>query len=187
MRPSGTDFNEIWIRILSFSLMKMHLKKSSARMAAILSRGRWVNIQHTDTAVSWGVKLLINSLLYGWLAGEICVGKGCHSANYTLYSVLPIYRGPVYSGIGYIAVACWTPFFCHPYRLFRGHGAQERNFSRNRGNSLDPIRWRQFFVKFTYRGCLWSGSQETIFREICSGPVWLTCEMRTGTHAVRWP
>ena len=83
MRPSETDFNEIWIRILSFSFMKLHLKMSSARMAAILSRGRWVNIQHTDTAVSWGVKWLINSLLYGWLAGEICVGKGCHSANYT--------------------------------------------------------------------------------------------------------
>ena len=51
MRPSGTDFNEIWIRILSFSFMKMHMKMSSARMAAILSRGRWVNIQHTLT--SW--------------------------------------------------------------------------------------------------------------------------------------
>ena len=30
--------------ILSFSFKKMHLKMSSARMAAILSRGRWVNI-----------------------------------------------------------------------------------------------------------------------------------------------
>ena len=65
------------------------------------------------------------------------------------YSVLPIYRGRVYRGIGYIAVACWTPFF----------GAQERNiFSRNRGNSLDPIRGRQFFAKFARRDHLCSRS-----------------------------
>ena len=133
MRPSGTDFNEIWIRILSFSFMKLHLKMSSARMAAILSRGRWVNIQHNDTAVSWGVKWLINSLLYGWLAGEICVGKGCHSANYTLYSVLPIYRGRVYRGIRYIP---WTPFVGDI-------------FSRNllTAVAFDPARRRQFFAK----------------------------------------
>ena len=30
------------------------------------------------------------------------------------YSVLPINRGRVYRGIGYIAVACWTPFFWRP-------------------------------------------------------------------------
>ena len=48
------------------------------------------------------------------------------------------------------------------------------------------IPWTPF-AKSAHRGCLWSGSQETIFREICSGPIWLTCEMRAGTHAVRWP
>ena len=52
------------------------------------------------------------------------------------------------------------------------------------GNSLDPVRGRQFFAKSANRGYLWSGSQETIFREICSGPVWLTCQMPAGTHAV---
>ena len=38
----GTDFSEIWIGILSFSLKKIHPNLSSAKMSAILSRGRWV-------------------------------------------------------------------------------------------------------------------------------------------------
>ena len=38
----GTNFSEIWIRILSFSFKEMHLKLSSAYIAAILSRRRWV-------------------------------------------------------------------------------------------------------------------------------------------------
>ena len=40
----GTNFSEFRIRILSFSFKKMHLKLSSAKVAAILIRGRWVNI-----------------------------------------------------------------------------------------------------------------------------------------------
>ena len=39
----GTNFSAILIGILSCSFQKMHLKMSSARMAAILSRGRWVD------------------------------------------------------------------------------------------------------------------------------------------------
>ena len=39
----GTNFSEIPIWILVFSFKKMHLKLSSAEMAAILSRGSWVN------------------------------------------------------------------------------------------------------------------------------------------------
>ena len=39
----GTSFSEISIRISSFSFKKMHLKMLSAKTAAILSRGRWVN------------------------------------------------------------------------------------------------------------------------------------------------
>ena len=39
----GTNFSEIQIWILSFSFKKIHLKLSSAKMVAILSRGRWVN------------------------------------------------------------------------------------------------------------------------------------------------
>ena len=38
----GTNFNDIWIGILSFSIKKMHLKMSSAKMTTILSRGRCV-------------------------------------------------------------------------------------------------------------------------------------------------
>ena len=38
----ATNFSEIWMGILSFSFKKMHLKMSSARMVAILSRGRLV-------------------------------------------------------------------------------------------------------------------------------------------------
>ena len=39
----GSNFSENRIGILSFSFKKMHLKLSSAKVAAILSRGRWVN------------------------------------------------------------------------------------------------------------------------------------------------
>ena len=39
----GTNFSDIRLAIHNFSFMEMHLKISSAKMAAILSRGRWVN------------------------------------------------------------------------------------------------------------------------------------------------
>ena len=42
MAPLETSFREIWIKILTFSFKKMRLKMSSDKMAAILSRGRWV-------------------------------------------------------------------------------------------------------------------------------------------------
>ena len=41
---SWEKISEIWIGIISISLKKMHLKMSSAKMAAILSKGRWVNL-----------------------------------------------------------------------------------------------------------------------------------------------
>ena len=40
----GTNFSEIRVRILSFSFKNVHLKLSSVKMAAVLSRGRWVNL-----------------------------------------------------------------------------------------------------------------------------------------------
>ena len=40
--PLRTNFNENWIEILTFSFKKMQLKLSSAKMAAILSRRKWV-------------------------------------------------------------------------------------------------------------------------------------------------
>ena len=73
------------------------------------------------------------------------IADGGHQQSW--YNVLPIYRGRVCCRIGYIAVACWTPFF----------GAQERDiFLRNRGSTLDPIRERQFFAKSAHRDCLCS-------------------------------
>ena len=61
--------------------------------------------------------------------------------------VLPIYHGRVYRGIGYIAVACWTPFFWCPRTQY---------FSWNRSNSLDPIHGRQFFAKCAHHDRLCS-------------------------------
>ena len=81
------------------------------------------------------------------------------------YSVSRIYLGRVYCGIGYIPVACWTPFFCPPSsRILQMWRPRVRYFSWNRGNSLHSIRGRQFFAKST-RAYL---------------------SMRAGTHAVRW-
>ena len=48
----GANLSEIQIRILSFSFTKMHLKLSSAKVAAILARGRWVNLWVMALAVS---------------------------------------------------------------------------------------------------------------------------------------
>ena len=42
--PLGTNFREIWIEILTFWLKKMRLKMTSAKMATILYRGRWVKV-----------------------------------------------------------------------------------------------------------------------------------------------
>ena len=41
--PIGTNFSWIRIEIQNFSFRQMHLKMTSAKLAAILSRGRWVN------------------------------------------------------------------------------------------------------------------------------------------------
>ena len=86
------------------------------------------------------------------------------------YSVSPIYRGRVYRGIGYIAVACWTPFF----------GAQECNIFRK----IAVTPWIQFAGDNFSRNLLTAiafvlGQRETIFRETKSSlPVnagWNTC------------
>ena len=49
IRTLGTNFSEILSKIRSFSFKQMHLKMSSAKMAAILSKGRWVNADVRDT------------------------------------------------------------------------------------------------------------------------------------------
>ena len=87
-----------------------------------------------------------------------------------MYSVLPIYHGRVYRGIGYIAVACWTPFF----------GAQERDIFRE----IAVTPWTQFAGDNFSRNLLTAiafvlGPRETVFRETNSSlPVnagWNTC------------
>ena len=107
----------------------------------------------------------------------------------SIYSVSPIYRGRAYRGIGYIAVACWTPFFCPLIsRILQTWRPRARYFSRNRGNSLHSIHGRQFFAKSAQRDSLCSCSLETIFREINSSlPVnagWNTC-CPMGSHSRR--
>ena len=88
--------------------------------------------------------------------------------------VLPIYRGCVYHGIGYIAVACWTPFF----------GAHELDIFHEIAVTLGPNSRQTIFREIcSPRYSLCSRSRETIFREINSGldsglPVnagWNTC------------
>ena len=87
-----------------------------------------------------------------WLSGKLW------------YSVSPIYRGRVYRGIGYIAVACWTPFFWRP---------RARYFLRNRGNTFDPIRGRQFFAKSAHRDSLCSRFAGDNFSQ---NQLWPTCQ-----------
>ena len=57
-----------------------------------------------------------------------------------------------------------------------------RNFLRNRGNSLDPIRGRQFFAKSAHRDSLCSRFAGDNFSRNQLKPTW---SMRAGTHAVR--
>ena len=109
--------------------------------------------------------------------------------RFNIYSVSPIYRGRVYRGIGYITVACWTPFICPPiWQILQTWRPRARYFSRNRGNSLHSIRGRHFFAKSAHRDSLCSCSLETIFRKINSSlPVnagWNTC-CAMGSHARR--
>ena len=60
----GTNFGEIWIRILS-SFNKMHLKLSSAKMVAIFSRGRWVKgCIYWTVSLRWRMGNLITQCYY---------------------------------------------------------------------------------------------------------------------------
>ena len=60
--PLGTNFSEISIKVQNFLFTKMHLKMSSAKVAAILSWGRWVNNHEVWTLISclmssmWDIK-----------------------------------------------------------------------------------------------------------------------------------
>ena len=91
--------------------------------------------------------------LYNLLQCTPDISRLCISRNW-------IYRGRMLD-----------PIFWHP---------RTRYFSRNHGNSLDPIHGRQFFAKFAHRDRLCSRSAGDIFRETNSTslPVnagWNTC------------
>ena len=51
--PLGTNFSEIWIEILKFSFKKMCLKMPSAKMSAILSKGKWVDKSVFSSGHGW--------------------------------------------------------------------------------------------------------------------------------------
>ena len=56
----GMDYCELWIGILSFSFKKRHLNMSSAKMAAIVIMGRWVdNRCNADFHRWWPSKKLL--------------------------------------------------------------------------------------------------------------------------------
>ena len=71
----GTNFNEILLGIQTFSFKKMHLKMSSAKKAAILSRPQWVN----DGIHAQEIGLL-------WHFGQHCIHH--HNCEWNLFRLL---------------------------------------------------------------------------------------------------
>ena len=126
----------------------------------MLLKVSFANCIFFQASVWWMFLTQLFSLGYVWL---ILLRK-LTQAHLNRYSVSPIYRGRVYRGIGYIAVACWTPFFWRP---------RARYFSRNRGNTLDPIRGRQFFAKSAHRDSLCSRFAGDNFSR---NQLWPTCQ-----------
>ena len=79
----GTNFSEIWISILSFPFKKMHLKLSSAKMAAILSRGDGSAFIKLDQLNPW-IKdqlgnILLSTILPLQLPNFVSCGRACPS------------------------------------------------------------------------------------------------------------
>ena len=82
--PLGTNFSEILIKIKKISLTKMHLKiYRLCEMAAILSRGGWVNSLRPDEAythVNWIIIGSANGLhhmgLWHHIVSQILVNIG---------------------------------------------------------------------------------------------------------------
>ena len=56
IRPLGTNFNEIWIKIQNFSFMKIHFKMSSAKWRSFCSGGNDLSY-HDSHLSSWDSKL----------------------------------------------------------------------------------------------------------------------------------
>ena len=155
-----------------------------------LSWYHWINPVHTE--LIWSLNANLCLLHYGIEFVFFRLGIFLVITMVTWishYSVIPIYHSRVYRGIGYIAVVCWTPFFCPPIsRILQTWRPRARCLSRYRGNRSDPICGRQFFAKSAHRNSLCSRWQETIFHEINSSlPVYAglnTCCAKV-SHA-RW-
>ena len=65
IRCLGTNFSEILIEVRTSSVREMHLKLSSAKMAAILSRGWWIKAcRHIYVPVKWNIFGPFNAI--GW-------------------------------------------------------------------------------------------------------------------------
>ena len=101
----GIYFSEIWIGILSFSFTKIQLKMSSVKMAAILSRGRWV-----EPSVGRGTT---RGLPYSTRLAKT-VSKIAHVSNYIQINIScntrPWHKANV--GLGY-----WFVIDIHAYNL----------------------------------------------------------------------
>ena len=91
--PLGTNFTEIQIKIRRFSFTKIHLKMSSAKMAAILSRGRWFKCHVNPLVTSQHWSLFQEMDWY-------------HCA---LYTCMPC-PGP--RTVLYMYVRVWTSYIC---------------------------------------------------------------------------
>ena len=90
--------------------------------------------------------------------------KSCRPASAApifsvIFAIQYVYRGRVYRGIGYIAVACWTPFFLAPKSAIF--------FTKSRlVYIMADISRPCISANWIYRGRM----LEPIFREIASTP-----------------
>ena len=82
----GTNFKEILTKIQNFSFTKIHLKISSAKKAAILSRWRWVNVR-VDQSLNWKHTLYIALRANYWLPVVNVMEKICRFIT-KLYRIL---------------------------------------------------------------------------------------------------
>ena len=111
----GTYFSEIWFTFLSFSFKKMQLKMLSAKMAAIVSRVRWV-APHSYIVVHCGIW---DRCIVGFVQLDYCYclyvnGTGYIDDKSTLVQVMVWYcQATSY----YLNQYWWSSIFDH-YRNF---------------------------------------------------------------------
>ena len=80
--PLGTSFSEIWIGIWPFSFKKEHLKTPSGKVAAALSRGRWVKGHMND----------VNAIVMDYVHDKSSlIAKWKYDLGLVLYSLCVLY------------------------------------------------------------------------------------------------